>query len=304
MPAAHRPDDQAPTTAPVTPPPPPTRTLRGPATATTTAAAAALSLLSLLPPAPPAALALLPPAPPVVPAITAAAPAATAAAMAWFGGGGANAAANAANSAPALLGAPVPRSERPPVSEIVDEEVANPPDLADFLELHTSGRAVKMSPSALEAARAKVGFSRAPSGRVSLFATGGATGADATKGAERFEVRCDMGAPGFLLLRDESGGCWYLPPDPSGELAQVDLSDDAVVAQLFANHVWEDLVEPLDVADGPGGGGGSRGGKEDQQDQQVRQLRLSEGEFRAVFSLVRGATPLPAERLDAPMERQ
>lgn len=130
-------------------------------------------------------------------------------------------------------------------------------------------------------------------------------GSDAVKGAERFEVRCDMGAPGFLLLRDESGGCWYLPPDPSGELAQIDLSDDAVVAQLFASHVWEDLIEPLDIADGPSGGGGAGVDQQGQEQmQQVRQLRLSEDEFRAVFSLVRGASPLPAERLEGPMERR
>lgn len=64
-----------------------------------------------------------------------------------------------------------------------------------------------------------------------------------------------------------------------------------MVAQLFASHVWEDLIEPLDVAADAGG-------------EQLRQLRLSEGEFRAVLSLVRGATPEPAERLDASMERK
>jgi hypothetical protein len=35
--------------------------------------------------------------------------------------------------------------------------------------------------------------------------------------------------------RDEEGYCYYLPPDQAGALAQVDLSDDVVVAQLFAN---------------------------------------------------------------------
>jgi hypothetical protein len=280
-----------------------------PATHPAAATAAAALALFLLPPTTPAAFALMPPVmPPPPPPVTATA---TAAAMAWFGGGGGNAAPNAAASAtaPPLLGAPVPRAERPPVSEIVSEEVANPPDLPDFLALHSSGRAAKMSSSALESARLKVGFSRAPTGRVSLLATGGAYGSDAAKRAERFEVRADMGAPGFLLLRDESGGCWYLPPDPSGDLAQIDLSDDAVVAQLFANHVWEDLIEPLDVAEGGGGGGGGAGGagsdgQQGQAPQQLRQLRLSEGEFRAVLSLVRGATPLPAERLEGPRERR
>jgi len=108
---------------------------------------------------------------------------------------------------------------------------------------------------------------------------------------------------------DESGGCWYLPPDPSGELAQIDLSDDGVVAQLFASHVWEDLLEPLDVADGSGGGnggngGGGGGGNGGEQPSQVRQLRLSEGEFRAVLSLVRGSSALPSERLELQRERR
>jgi hypothetical protein len=162
--------------------------------AAATATAAAALCASPLP-----ALAILPLAPAAPPAATMAAPAATAAAMAWFGAGAAQ--------APNPLASPlaVPRAERPPVSEIVEDAVANPPDLAEFLQLHSSGKASKMGAAALEAARAKVGFSRAPSGRVSLFATGGVVGggggAGALKGAERFEVRCDMGAPGFLLLR-------------------------------------------------------------------------------------------------------
>lgn len=54
--------------------------------------------------------------------------------------------------------------------------------------------------------------------------------------------------PGFLLLRDEaSGAVSLLPPDDSGRLLQVDLSDDAVVAQLFSSGAWADVVQPMKV---------------------------------------------------------
>ncbi len=70
-------------------------------------------------------------------------------------------------------------------------------------------------------------------------------------------------SPGFLLLRDDSGMCFYLPPDESGRLMQIDLSDDMVVAQLFGNSAWLDVMEPLKVRlmrSGFGVGGSSRGG--------------------------------------------
>jgi hypothetical protein len=44
----------------------------------------------------------------------------------------------------------------------------------------------------------------------------------------------------------------------AGQLAQIDLSDDIVVAQLFGNGVWQELLEPLD-AQVRWEGGGSRG---------------------------------------------
>ena len=46
---------------------------------------------------------------------------------------------------------------------------------------------------------------------------------------------------------DARGYCYYLPPDPSGRLQQIDLSDDVLVAQLFASGLWEDTLEPLEV---------------------------------------------------------
>jgi hypothetical protein len=40
---------------------------------------------------------------------------------------------------------------------------------------------------------------------------------------------------------------YYLPSTESDSLVQIDLSDDAIVAQLFANHAWEELIEPLEA---------------------------------------------------------
>lgn len=39
---------------------------------------------------------------------------------------------------------------------------------------------------------------------------------------------------------------YYIPSPDEDSLVQIDLSDDAVVAQLFANHAWEELIEPLE----------------------------------------------------------
>lgn len=46
-------------------------------------------------------------------------------------------------------------------------------------------------------------------------------------------------APGFLLLRDLAGDVFFLPPDEDDGLAQLDLSDDIVVAELFSNTAWQ-----------------------------------------------------------------
>lgn len=47
--------------------------------------------------------------------------------------------------------------------------------------------------------------------------------------------------------RDAGGYMYYLPSTDADSLVQIDLSDDAIVAQLFANHAWEELLEPLEV---------------------------------------------------------
>lgn len=49
------------------------------------------------------------------------------------------------------------------------------------------------------------------------------------------------------LRRDAGGYLYYIPSTESDSLVQIDLSDDAIVAQLFANHAWEELLEPLEV---------------------------------------------------------
>lgn len=41
----------------------------------------------------------------------------------------------------------------------------------------------------------------------------------------------------------------YAVPSPAMCAVQVDLSDDAVVAQLFASGAWFDVMEPLEVRD-------------------------------------------------------
>lgn len=58
-------------------------------------------------------------------------------------------------------------------------------------------------------------------------------------------------APGFLLLCDQQDGrVLFLPPDESGRLMQIDLSDDAVVGSLFGSGAWQDVMEPLQVGNG------------------------------------------------------
>jgi hypothetical protein len=96
------------------------------------------------------------------------------------------------------------------------------------------------------------------------------------------------------LCRDELGYCYYLPTDPQNALKQIDLSDDLVVAQLFANHLWEDLIEPLEVEQNVSGMFKGPGGKP-----KIVQLQLTEREFREVLSLVDGGELLPEEPLEA-----
>jgi hypothetical protein len=82
---------------------------------------------------------------------------------------------------------------------------------------------------------------------------------------------------------------------------QIDLSDDAVVAQLFANHAWEELVEPLEVlADDqtPAARQNNNKSNADGDYSRMEQLRLTEREFRAVISLVAGGEELPEEPLE------
>ncbi|GBF93334.1 hypothetical protein Rsub_06372 [Raphidocelis subcapitata] len=132
----------------------------------------------------------------------------------------------------------------------------------------------------LEAARERAGFRRGADGRVALLSDG-----------EEFEVKADAQAPGFLLLRDSRGYCYYLPPDPSGRLRQIDLSDDVVVAQLFANGMWQEIVEPLEVLKAPKDG-------ENASASDAVQLRLTEPEWRGVLSLLEGGRELPEEPLE------
>lgn len=75
----------------------------------------------------------------------------------------------------------------------------------------------------VEAERLKVGFRRTVDGRVELQ----------TREGEWFLVKNDMLTPGYMLLRDQQGYCYYLPSnDEEEDAVQFDLSDDLVVAQV------------------------------------------------------------------------
>lgn len=41
---------------------------------------------------------------------------------------------------------------------------------------------------------------------------------------------------------------WFLPPDESGRLQQIDLSDDMIVGELFSSGAWFDVKEALYTA--------------------------------------------------------
>ncbi len=50
------------------------------------------------------------------------------------------------------------------------------------------------------------------------------------------------------MARDETNGrVFFLPPDESGRLMQIDLSDDMIVGQLFGSGAWQDVMELLQV---------------------------------------------------------
>jgi hypothetical protein len=83
---------------------------------------------------------------------------------------------------------------------------------------------------------------------------------------------------------------------------QIDLSDDAVVAQLFANHVWEELLEPLEVMETAEDEAAAAGQQQQQQPQgprmRLEQLRLTERQFRTAASLAAGGQEMPEEPLE------
>jgi hypothetical protein len=75
------------------------------------------------------------------------------------------------------------------------------PQLLSFLAKYDSLR-----PEQLAGERDRLGFRRGADGRVALRSRGG----------EWFAVKPDMQAPGFLLLRDAEGYCFYIPPADDG----------------------------------------------------------------------------------------
>lgn len=83
--------------------------------------------------------------------------------------------------------------------------------------------------------------------------------------------------PGFLLLRDSNNGTiFFLPPaDEYDGLQQLDLSDDIVVAELFSNTAWQDVMAPISVR---------TTGSAD-----LQPLKMSERDFRQAVSLLADA---------------
>lgn len=185
----------------------------------------------------------------------------------------------------------VEEAEDDNLQEIEDDimaQVAIPQELMDFMQMLQKGP-IK-STAKLSAARQAVGFDRTVDGRVLLYSEDG----------EPFQVKNDMGVPGALLLRDAGGYMYYIPSTDADSLVQIDLSDDAIVAQLFANHAWEELLEPLEVVTAAPETS-SRQSKQQQQQQpeeRLEQLRLTERDFRSVLSLLRDSQQLPEEPLE------
>lgn len=87
---------------------------------------------------------------------------------------------------------------------------------------------------------------------------------------EWVDVKCDLQAPGLLLLRDPSDQVFYVA---YASLKQVDLSDDDVVS-LLAMDGWESFMMPIRS---PGVDGG------------VESLKLSREEFYKVVTVVPAA---------------
>ncbi|KAG2494784.1 hypothetical protein HYH03_007027 [Edaphochlamys debaryana] len=153
------------------------------------------------------------------------------------------------------------RQRGPDIDDMFDENLMTD-DLRKFVDSVMDG---KLKPEQYQSERLKMNFRRELDGRVTLR----------NRQGQWYSVRPDLQVPGFLLLRDQSGAVFFLPPDAEGDgLAQLDLSDDAVVAELFYNTAWQDVMIPMSVRAESG---------------EVQPLRLSEREFREVVSLVEGA---------------
>ncbi|GAX76645.1 hypothetical protein CEUSTIGMA_g4091.t1 [Chlamydomonas eustigma] len=149
---------------------------------------------------------------------------------------------------------------------VADEEAAKfdeflqTAELRDFLSLLEKGNYKEQD---LDDARQKVGFRRSPDGRVMLKARDG----------QWFMIKNDMQSPGFILLRGESDGhIYFLPADESGRLMQIDLSDDAVVSQLFGSGAWQDVIEEVKI----------------EEEGVVTPLVLPELDFRVTETLMEG----------------
>jgi hypothetical protein len=104
----------------------------------------------------------------------------------------------------------------PADQEYLQQQASQSEDIEDPDERDVSAQLMSfiakydtLSPSQLVAQRQELGFKRSTDGRVFLLA----------KGGEQFAVKLDMQVPGLLLLQDQEGYCFYIPPDGEGEWA-------------------------------------------------------------------------------------
>eukprot|EP00879_Flechtneria_rotunda_P005346 GHRR01005633.1.p1 GENE.GHRR01005633.1~~GHRR01005633.1.p1 ORF type:complete len:241 (+),score=116.03 GHRR01005633.1:253-975(+) len=81
------------------------------------------------------------------------------------------------------------------------------------------------------------------------------------------DLKCDMRAPGLLLLREPNGKVYFLG---YGGVMQVDLSDDQVVAAIAADD-WENTLKPVQAV---------------LEDGSTEVLELSREDFYQLVSLV------------------
>ncbi|KAG2487610.1 hypothetical protein HYH03_013749 [Edaphochlamys debaryana] len=117
-------------------------------------------------------------------------------------------------------------------------------------------------PVAVERFRAAKNFRRRADGRVFL---------KSPAGEGWMETKLDGYVEGSLLLLDPEGLVYYLV---SEDLKQIDLSNDQLVAQLFADGSWDGIKMPLYTQ---------------VTDVGLQHVRMTPQQFRSIFTVLRQA---------------